>query len=72
MVRSCADGSGASGATEPLAAVGTLRPRGGRRAGIAGAGVAHERTIEAGAEHARILCPSACPRFIGSRMPSLS
>ena len=28
MVRSCADGSGASGATEPLAAVGMLLPSG--------------------------------------------
>ncbi len=28
MVRSCAEGSGATGAIEPLAAVGTLTPKG--------------------------------------------
>ena len=51
IVRSCADGSGASGATEPFAAVGTLRPRGVTPA--SGGGPSH------GPEHAHLVARAA-------------
>ena len=51
MVRSWAEGSGAIGATEPLAAVGTLRPRGVTPA--SGGGPSH------GPEHAHLVAEAA-------------